>query len=153
MKKTITWVFIVACLTAAAIITAIQLPPSLAQRRSVAAAFAHGNILSDQIRQDARFTNVTIGGQSSDPKGLILAHGTVQSEADAIALHDLVASSHPPVAVLADIHIGNDPTIRTWPEIEWKIDPDDEYPWITTRIKESPNTAPGTYFRKSNTTP
>jgi len=121
----------------------LSLRSSLAQRRSVAAAFAHGTILAERIRGDARFTNVTIHGQSSDPKGLILAHGIVESQADAIALRDIVAASHPPVAVLADIHIGNDPMVKTWPEIEWKIDPDNEYPWITTRMKESPNKMPG----------
>lgn len=144
MKTVMSWVLIIGCLGLAVFALVTQLPLSCTQRRSVAAAFEHGSLLKKQINLDARFTNVAIHGQSSDVRGLVLAHGCVQSVADAIALRNLVEASHPPVAVIADIHVGSMPTNKTWPEVEWKIDPRNEYPWVTERLKGHPGQVPDT---------
>lgn len=104
---------------------------SLAYNREVDAAFAHGDHLQVLCQGDPRFTNVTASGQTGNP--LIMMHGTVQTESDLIALRDIVSKSAPPLPVIADLHVGVLPTNKTWPVVAWKIDPENEFPWITER--------------------
>jgi hypothetical protein len=86
-------------------ILATQLPPAMAQRRSVNAAQAHAAKLMLQLHNDHRFTNVCVHVEIDDTKGTLLLHGTVATEEAATSVRTMITASQPPVAVVDKLEI------------------------------------------------
>ena len=91
-----------------------------AQRRSVRAAFLHGDHLAAQIKNDARFSRVILHGQSGEPEGCIIVYGRVETESDLTALREVLQQDPLPVAVEGNITLGESEASRL---IKWRTEP------------------------------
>ena len=121
-KPIVAWVFVVACLAVAAGVFATRFSAALAHRRSVEAAAAHSAVLAQQVRDDPRFAGICFHAVSEDSRGVVVAHGAVDTEEASNALREIAVASRPPVAVVGELRVGRPAPGAPPPRRAWRIE-------------------------------